>query len=45
MLIIIVIVHQAQQSLEQIQSELTKLIENTALIENSSLSSQRVSVS
>uniref|UniRef100_A0A3B5LKN1 Kinectin 1 n=1 Tax=Xiphophorus couchianus TaxID=32473 RepID=A0A3B5LKN1_9TELE len=33
--------YKAQQSLEQIQSELTKLIENTALIENTSLSSQR----
>ncbi|XP_054894232.1 kinectin isoform X8 [Poeciliopsis prolifica] len=32
--------YKAQQSLEQIQSELTKLIENNALIENSSLSSQ-----
>ncbi|XP_016527500.1 kinectin isoform X5 [Poecilia formosa] len=32
--------YKAQQSLEQIQSELTKLIENTALIENSNLSSQ-----
>uniref|UniRef100_A0A3B3TRJ4 Kinectin 1 n=1 Tax=Poecilia latipinna TaxID=48699 RepID=A0A3B3TRJ4_9TELE len=32
--------YKAQQSLEQIQSELTKLVENTALIENSNLSSQ-----
>ncbi|XP_017158034.1 kinectin isoform X4 [Poecilia reticulata] len=32
--------YKAQQSLEQIQSELAKLVENTALIENSNLSSQ-----